>query len=241
LRAPNILETATVTEVPYESQTELFRLIGRKDYSKALERLKEAPHEALIWIVTKYKGGTLVGGVEEETIWYRRLPLHHACGQKLVPLELIQALMEAYPESTMEKDETGKVPLIHACRRDAPLDIVKEVLTEETARATDAEGKAALHWACEYRASLEKIKVLVETSREVLELKDVYGRLPMHWECSVVSDRKDKMPVVKYLVREFPEAVSAKDKDGKTPLQMIDLSEVFDFLQATQQSLPTSE
>jgi ankyrin repeat protein len=195
----------------------------------------------MIWIVTKYKGGTLVDGVEEETIWYRRLPLHHACGQKSVPLALIQALMVAYPESIMEKDETGKVPLIHACRRDAPLEIVKEVLTEETARAADTEGKAALHWACEYRASLEKIQLLVEISRGVLEMKDLYGRLPVHWECSVVSDRKDKLPVVKYLVGEYPEAVTMQDKDGRTPLQMIDLSEVFNFLQATQQSLPTSE
>jgi len=228
----------TVTEVPYESQTELFRLIGRKDYAQAEARLLEAPHEAKVWIVTRYKGGSLVGNDNDDTIiWYRRLSLHHACGQKQCPLSFIQALIVVYPEALLLRDETGKVPLIHACRRDTSLDIVKQVLTEETAKMVDHEGKAALHWACEYRASLVKVKLLVETAREVLEMTDTYGRLPLHWECSVVSDRIDKVPVVKYLVGKYPRGVNVKDNDGKTPLQMIDLNEVFDFLNATQESL----
>ena len=135
------------------------------------------------------------------------------------------------------KDETGKVPLIHACRRDTHINVVHAVLTERTAQEPDEEGKCALHWACEYRSNVSKIQLLVDVAPSILQHTDSYGRLPLHWECSVVSDRKDKMPVVSYLVQQYPEAVAVQDRDGRTPLHMIDVSNVFELLQATSATL----
>jgi len=235
------MSSSSSEEVSYEDQTELFRQIGRKNWDKSVEILKEKPHLAKVWIVTKYQGGALVGTANDVTVWYRRLPLHHACSSKNVSLSLIEALIEAYPEALLLEDETGKVPLIHACRRDTSLDVVKAVLTGKTAKQADKEGKCALHWACEYRSNKAKIQLLVETAPSILQHVDSYGRLPLHWECSVVSEREEKMTVVTYLVEQYPDAVSVKDTDGRTPLHMIDVSNVFELLQQTQSSLPVGE
>lgn len=238
-------------EVSYEEQTDLYRQIGRKDWIKALEILQEKPHQAKIWITTKYQGGALLDASSQDdmTVWYRRLPLHHACGcggsahnsDSSTPdiTAFIKALIDVYPEALTERDETGKVPLIHACRRDASLAVVESVLTAETVQQPDDEGKCALHWACEYRADKRKVQVLVEMAPAVLHHADTYGRWPLHWECSIVSDRKDKMTVVTYLVEQNPKAVSVEDADGRTPLQMIDLANVFKLLQTAQEGLQT--
>lgn len=225
-------------EVSYENQTNLFRQIGRKDWDKTLQILQEHPEQAKIWIVTRYHGGALVSGAHDVTVWYRRLPLHHACSAKTVTPQVIEALLEAYPEALLERDETGKIPLIHACRRDtSSMDAVKAVLTEKTAKTHDAEGKCALHWACEYRCTKPKVQLLVDAAPSVVKHVDNYGRLPLHWECSIVSERKEKMSVVSYLVEQYPEAVNLKDSDGRTPLQMIDLANVFEFLSKVQEKL----
>lgn len=257
--APVTTESPRHDEVPYEQQTNLFRQIGRKDWEKAMQALHDAPYEARIWIVTKYRGGGGGGGsaallgptgnnhalsstkdeeeVEDVTVWYRRLPLHHACSSKNVPAAFVEALWRVYPEAMGLKDETGKVPLIHACRRETHINVVKAVMTELTAQQPDEEGKCALHWACEYRSSVPLIKLLVEMAPSILQHKDAYGRLPLHWECSVVSERKDKMAVVSYLVQQYPEAVAVLDRDGRSPLKMIDVSDVFELLQSTSASL----
>mmetsp|Transcript_30535 Transcript_30535/g.50422 ORF Transcript_30535/g.50422 Transcript_30535/m.50422 type:complete len:234 (+) Transcript_30535:141-842(+) len=226
-------------EVTYEEQTALYRQIGRKDWVKALATLQENPHEAKIWVTTQYQGGALVDAASQEDmmVWYRRLPLHHACSCSSVTLVFIQALIDAYPEALMERDETGKVPLIHACRRDTILPVVEAVLTAETAQQPDNEGKCALHWSCEYRANKHKVQVLVEMAPAVLHHADKYGRWPLHWECAVVSERKEKMEVVTYLVEQNPEAVVVQDADGRTPLQMIDMADVFSLLEKAQAGL----
>eukprot|EP00542_Grammatophora_oceanica_P016139 CAMPEP_0194043170 /NCGR_PEP_ID=MMETSP0009_2-20130614/14851_1 /TAXON_ID=210454 /ORGANISM="Grammatophora oceanica, Strain CCMP 410" /LENGTH=260 /DNA_ID=CAMNT_0038687293 /DNA_START=88 /DNA_END=870 /DNA_ORIENTATION=- len=230
--------TIAENEVTYERQTNLYKWIGRKDWEDARKRLDAHPEEAGIWVVTKYKGGALVNDDNENVVWYRRLPLHHASGMKGVPQDFLKALLEAYPEALTAKDETGKVPLIHACRRDIPVDVLlgTTLLTEETAKIPDNEGKCALHVACEYRSPLPMIRTLVETAPTILEHKDEYGRIPLHWECSIIQERKNKLPVVKYLVEKYSAGAKLADLDGKTPLQMMDGAEVFCFLQSASEN-----
>ena len=225
-------------EVTYEEQSDLFRWIGCKNWTKALAILQSNPKEASLWISTKYRGGILAEDEDDLTVWYRRLPLHHACSAKCVPLSFIQALVEAYPDALLLEDETGKVPLIHACRRGASLEVVKVVSTEETAKRPDKEGKCALHWACEYKADKPKIQMLVETAPSILEHRDMYGRLPLHWECANVSERKDIMPVVSYLLEQYPLAASVKDSDSRTPRHMIDITNVIELLSTIEAKLP---
>jgi ankyrin repeat protein len=58
--------------------------------------------------------------------------LHPALKDK-APLEVVQALMAAYPEAAREKDKEGQLPLHSALTNQAPLEVVKALL--EAARA----------------------------------------------------------------------------------------------------------
>jgi ankyrin repeat protein len=226
-------------EVPYETQSKLFRSIGRKNWNCVQQILMDAPHEARIWVVTKYHGGVLVTHQElNVTVWYRRLPLHHACSKSNVPLSILQSLLMAYKDALLLPDETGKLPLHHAirCCHVFP-EMLPILISEASASHADHEGKCPLHYACEYRLDLSSIRCLVEAAPKVLSHADQNGRLPLHWECSILPDRSDNLTVIKYLVKHYPEAVLVPDVDGRTPLQMINIPPVLQLLTKAQEQL----
>jgi ankyrin repeat protein len=230
-------------EVSYEAQPKLFRSIGRKNWNRVQRILMDAPHEARIWVVTKYHGIVLVTHQDVKiTVWYRRLPLHHACSKSNVPLSILQSLLIAYPDALLLPDETGKLPLHHAirCRHIFP-EILPILVSESSASFSDHEGKCPLHYACEYRLDLTSIQCLVEAAPKVLSHVDQYGRLPLHWECSILSEREDKITVIKYLVEQYPAAVTVPDIDGRTPLQMVEIPSVLQFLTEVQKCLNTEQ
>jgi hypothetical protein len=226
-------------EVTYEAQTKLFRSIGRKNWNRVQRILIEAPHEARVWVVTKYYGGVLVTHQDMDvTVWYRRLPLHHACGKSNVPLSILQSLLMANTDALLLPDETGKLPLHHAirCRHMFP-EILPILVSEASASYPDHEGKCPLHYACEYRLDLTSIQSLVDAAPKVLAHADQYGRLPLHWECSVLAERSDHLTAIRYLVDKYPEAVLVPDVDGRTPLQMIEIHPVLQILTEAQERL----
>ena len=232
-------------EVTYEAQTKLFRSIGRKNWNRVQRILMDAPQEARIWVVTKYYGGVLVTHRDPDTdvtVWYRRLPLHHACSKSNVPLSILQSLLMAYTDALLLPDETGKLPLHHAirCRHVVP-EILPILVSEASASYSDHEGKCPLHYACEYRLDLTSIQCLLEAAPKVLAHVDQYGRLPLHWECSVLSERSDKLTVIRYLVERYPEAILIPDVDGRTPIQMIDIHPVRQILMEAQERLTTDD
>ena len=56
-----------------------------------------------------------------------KLPLHYAA-EKQAPLEVIKALVEAYPEGAKEKDEDQMLPLHYAAQAQAPLEVIKALV-----------------------------------------------------------------------------------------------------------------
>ena len=46
--------------------------------------------------------------------------------------------------------------------------------------------------SCEYKADKTKIQHLVEAAPAILELHDMYGRSPLHWECAILSFCQEK-------------------------------------------------
>ena len=111
-----------------QSPTELYQLIERQKWKELLQRLEEdddnddnginhddddddirlAPslsQQAAVWMVRKHDSGQLQ---------WRRLPLHAALlstTTPAVPLAVVEALLEAYPEAASQKDERGRLPL----------------------------------------------------------------------------------------------------------------------------------
>ena len=52
----------------------------------------------------------------------------HCAIKNKAPLEVVAALLKAFPEGTKEKDNDGKLPLHHAAENQAPLEVVAALL-----------------------------------------------------------------------------------------------------------------
>jgi len=104
------------TEVDYYlNPTELFRWINYRRWDGAKARVLSHPEECSTWIVSRHSS--------DGRILWRHLPLHLVCmqvhteededinsRQKSIE-ELIDVLLEAYPEGAQEADDQGMLPL----------------------------------------------------------------------------------------------------------------------------------
>lgn len=80
----------------------LYQLIVQNSWDAVIERCKSHPNETKHWLVR-----------EDETSW-RRLPLHEACIRR-ASADVIDALLEAYPEASKALDHNSRLPIHHAC------------------------------------------------------------------------------------------------------------------------------
>ena len=54
--------------------------------------------------------------------------LHHACSRRCPHADVIDSLLNAYPEALVKTDDRGWTPLHQACRFKAPKDVVRLLL-----------------------------------------------------------------------------------------------------------------
>lgn len=158
-----------------------------------------------------------------EQLWWKRLPVHLACERRPDDVTVMKRLIDSFPDSLYMKDETGRVPLIHACSSRASPDIVKLLLSErpDAPCLPDSCNRLALHWACEYDATLEIVSAVLNSYPDASKHVDMYGRVPLHWECASL---KCSPQTVSSLIQCNPEAISMKDLDGNTPLELMNHS-----------------
>lgn len=98
--------------------TQLYLLTQAKDWTLALARAQEAPHEARIWVTRKESNGKLR---------WRLLPLHAAIIFK-APESVVEAFLSAYPKGAECKDDQGMLPLHLAFRNGSTEGIVNLLL-----------------------------------------------------------------------------------------------------------------
>jgi ankyrin repeat protein len=85
--------------------------------------------------------------------------------------------------------------------------------------------------------SLEKIRSLVETCRDVLSFAEVDGNLPLHFACIYGSP----LDLVRYLVEEYPDSLQVAANDGYLPLHDACLSGApMDVVQYLAKACPKS-
>jgi len=75
----------------------------------------------------------------------------------------------------------------------------------------------ALHWACWGQSSEETITFLCEAYREAANIRDRYGRLPIHLACEYGTDAE----VLNALLHANPMSIQSLDKRGRTPLDIV--------------------
>jgi len=146
--------------------------------------------------------------------------------QDLMNTDLLEAVLEhkwdAIHNYLHEADcvDEDKWTILHwSCREYyTPLDTIKLLLNAYPQAAThqDINRCIPLHIALEYSRSLDVIESLVESCPNTLHMVDAKGRTPLHVACSAASNTP--LEVIKFLVKEYPEAALKKDNMGKTPL-----------------------
>jgi ankyrin repeat protein len=109
------------------------------------------------------------------------LPLHIAVGYK-APVEVVQALVGAYPAGAVETNKDGHLPLHYALVKRAADQSVTAVLCAHLsgAAAKDKSGNLPLHLAAKYEASAETVGALLAAHPSV-GLHSLPGVRPVTW------------------------------------------------------------
>ena len=145
-----------------------------------------------------------------------RLPLHIALDNE-ASLDIIQALIEIYPEATSIKEDIyGMLPIHIACTKPVTVKLVESLLQFyiEGAAVTDNDRCLPLHYAIRKRATKDVIQFLHEAYSSGTMTEDANGWLPLHLACwkNLPSD------VILSLFDSNKEAASRSNSDGWLPI-----------------------
>ena len=95
--------------------SDLFIAIRQKDWTNSIRLCKAYPEDAKVWSYRVSADG--------DAVW-TRLPIHEACINN-PPLELMEALVAAYPESTAALDLSKRLPLHNAAVYNASYEVIE--------------------------------------------------------------------------------------------------------------------
>ena len=143
--------------------------------------------------------------IQEKDYW-GRLPLHHACHNRNITLNVIKWLVEQWPDAIKEKDNSGWLSLHFSCNnQNLPLNIIQWLVEQwpEAIKEKNHGGQLPLHLASQADAKLDVIQWLVEQWPEAIQEKDNAGWLPLH----LASQSDAKLDVIQWLVEQWPEAI----------------------------------
>ena len=153
---------------------------------------------------------------------YDATPLHNVCKLPDPPVDIVQALLEAAPETVTLTDSHGWLPLHHACANGASKEVLKLLTDAYPLGKTkqDSQNRTPLHFYLTQRA--DNSAAMATNMREYLadsgaaELPDVGGMLPMHYACAYgVSPA-----VLEVLKDAYPDSLIAKENKGRTPMHL---------------------
>jgi FOG: Ankyrin repeat len=152
----------------------LYTYISGKQWDRTIERLEKAPEEASYWVVDKD---------------YPRLPIHLACSNA-APKEVVESLLDAYPEACLAKDGSGSHPLHLACEKALGIEVVSLLLkkSRKAARVKDEIGRLPLHLACASGANSEVVKALVDAYPQSCYMKDYNGHTAFTYADYCIQD-----------------------------------------------------
>mmetsp|Transcript_3596 Transcript_3596/g.8210 ORF Transcript_3596/g.8210 Transcript_3596/m.8210 type:complete len:844 (+) Transcript_3596:184-2715(+) len=155
------------------------------------------------------------------------LPLHHACANG-ASTDVLEILINAYPESKLIQDNQNRTPLhFYATRNTDNPEImtrnVRLLCDSGAAELSDRGGMLPMHYACAYGSNAEVLKVLADAFPESLTTKDNKGKTPMH--LTMVNGQRDTSPdVLKFLLDTAGrETVNLRDTEGNLPLHLLNL------------------
>ena len=149
-------------------------------------------------------------------------PLHLACKNKCITLEIVHLLFNRWPEAIGLHDDNGFLPIHELCYNTklddiASNDILRFMIMDPTLlRERDAEGYLPIHIAVSQK-SFAFCKILIDEYPESVKIDDDGGYLPIHEACQIGS-RDDSIDTIQYLLRLHPESLHARNGRGWLPI-----------------------
>mmetsp|Transcript_22779 Transcript_22779/g.37735 ORF Transcript_22779/g.37735 Transcript_22779/m.37735 type:complete len:294 (-) Transcript_22779:96-977(-) len=133
------------------------------------------------------------------------------------PCHEIRAIVESHPRPPIRFD-AGTAGLHYACSFGASLEIVKYLYEKDPHSITSGPpGGLAIHDACRSRSkdAIAVLQFLIDANpSSVLVDNDPWGRHLLHYVCQWNQGSH----LMQYLIKQYPEALTMKDKQGYLPL-----------------------
>jgi len=149
-----------------------------------------------------------------------RAPLHLACRNGNMTLEVVQFIFNKWPEAIRTRDRyDGWLPVHELCINQkldgiVALEILQFMLGIDPAlvRERNDLGYLPIHLA-PGEMSIAFCKVLIDTYPESVRI-DIDGSLPIHEACRY-DTRYDTIELIQYLLEIYPESINARDLKGR--------------------------
>lgn len=135
------------------------------------------------------------------------LPLHVAISNQ-AEIQVIQAILKAYPEAVEIKDKRERTPLhLVFDKQETVNPKAAFTILEAYPKASELQdkwGRTPLHTAIQFQAPLEVIQKLISEGPESLKKKDVKGRTPLHQ----AVEKKASTDIVLAVLHAYPKVSS---------------------------------
>lgn len=181
-----------------------------EDWQSAITEIECHPNETKVWST---RPGFFDGDHESQV-----LPIHVACSLH-APLDVIKAIVEAYPEC-LEKKETSfkRLPIHVACQFAAPGNVVEYMAQEHVASTLEPDilGRLPIHYACSNGAPMGVVTTLLKVNLASTLYSDYNGWLPLHVAVHFGAGTE----VIREIVRVCPSACQMQTKKRSTALSL---------------------
>ena len=202
--------------------------------------INERITEGMIEYLLEYFPNAAQGGLTGSS------PLHWACTNKNVTLNIIQLLINAAPGSVFRADSEGWMPLHVLCmnRQQDDMESIEtlNLLLEKYPEAVlhaDNSGNLPIHYACESKFP-EFCQVLIEAAPDSVRSTNNYGLMPLHILCNNNQVDEGTMQTLNFLLEEYPEAVWHAVNDGTLPIHIASVTKSPEFCQILIEAAPDS-
>jgi len=142
------------------------------------------------------------------------LPIHLACQSSNAKLQVIEALLNAFPIAASIPGEMERLALQMACESGVNLSVLKAVYERcrDAVLWKDSFDALPLHIACKHAPEQLCLFILGEYQYGS-QISDCWDKLPLHYACEFNGSHS----LIRALLLKHPEALSMRDTTGKTP------------------------
>lgn len=207
-------------ELTVELEANDHEVAVQEDLNYVNELILGERYEALYVVVTncpeEARKVTRINLHNQKTSSY---PLHLLCKRKNVPLDVLQAFLDAAPEAACTADPIfHSLPIHVACRHNLPAPAIQRLINAfpESLTISDMEGNLPIHLACSMSSS-DVVRLVSPSHSRTRSHKNQKRQTPLHMACT--RDNID-IAMLQHLVQIYPSACKDQDRHGRLPLHV---------------------